>query len=285
MSRQHEYNPHFLPKHKQQQHQKHQNEQPRQHQHEHQNQQQQRQRQQEHQNQQQQRQHQQEQIPQREQQTPRRETYLHSHRHDLKLPNQRRTKPTTWFIAFFCAILWVMIILGGLIVLIVYLVFRPKNPRFDIPNATLNAIYLDTNAQLTSDGSLLNSDVTILTNFTNPNQKVKIDYSYMVIELYYMNTLIATTSVNPFSAGKAESKLLGIHFVTSQVKLSSNEIQQIRKELGNNTVKFDVQGKFRTRSNFGSLIRYSYWLHGRCTIVLAGPPYGTLISHKCITKR
>ncbi|KAI3869334.1 hypothetical protein MKW92_051540 [Papaver armeniacum] len=145
-----------------------------------------------------------------------------------------------------------MIILGGLIVLIVYLVFRPKNPRFDIPNATLNAIYLDTNAQLTSDGSLLNSDVTILTNFTNPNQKVKIDYT-----------------------GKAESKLLGIHFVTSQVKLSSNEIQQIRKELGNNTVK----------SNFGSLIRYSYWLHGRCTIVLAGPPYGTLISHKCITKR
>ncbi|MCL7025600.1 hypothetical protein MKW94_002806 [Papaver nudicaule] len=280
MSRQHEYNPHFLPKHKQQQHQKHQNEQ------------QQRQLQQEHQNlqEQQQREHQQEQepqTPQREQQIPRRETYHHSHghRHDLKLPNQRRTKPTTWFIAFFCAILWVMIILGGLIVLIVYLVFRPKNPRFDVPNATLNAIYLDTNAQLNSDGSLLNSDVTILTNFTNPNQKVKIDYSYMVIELYYMNTLIATTSVNPFSAEKAESKLLGVHFVTSQVKLSSNEIQQIRKEVGNNTVKFDVQGKFRTRSNFGSLIHYSYWLNGRCTIVFTSPPYGALVSKKCITKR
>ncbi|KAI3931280.1 hypothetical protein MKX01_040197, partial [Papaver californicum] len=270
-----ENSPHFLPKHNQQQHQNEQ--QQRQHQREHQSQQ-----------QQQQRQHQQEQeqqIPQREQQNPRRETYLHSHRHDLKLPNQRRTKPTTWFIAFFCAILWVMIILGGLIVLIVYLIFRPKNPRFDISNATLNAIYLDTNAQLTSDGSLLNSDVTILTNFTNPNHKVNIDYSYMVIELYYMNTLIATTSVNSFSAGKAESKLLGVHFVTSQVNLSSNEIQQIRKEVENNTVKFDVQGKFRTRSNFGSLIRYSYWLHGRCTIVLAAPPYGILISHKCITKR
>ncbi|OVA20833.1 Late embryogenesis abundant protein [Macleaya cordata] len=210
------------------------------------------------------------------QQHPLRDPYLH--KHDLKVPHPRRTKPTTWFLAFFCVILWVIIILGGLAVLIVYLVFRPKNPRFDIPNATLNAVYLDT-------GSLLNSDLTILANFTNPNKKVSIDYSYIVIELYYGNTLIATTSVDPFSETSAESNLQGIHLVSSEVSLSSNDIQRLKKEVGNNSVMFDVQGRFRTRSNFGSFLHYSYWLHGRCSIVLTGPPYGVLVSHKCKTKR
>ncbi|KAG2701886.1 hypothetical protein I3843_06G061400 [Carya illinoinensis] len=194
-----------------------------------------------------------------------------------RIPRERRTKLLEWFGAVFCAILWVVIIVGGLIVLIIYLVFRPRSPGFDISSVTLNAAYLDM-------GHLLNADVTLLVNFTNPNKKVRIDYSYMYINLYYETTLISTQYIEPFSAAKAESKFAYIHMVTSQVRLPQAESSRLQKQIESNGVMLQVKGIFRARSNLGSVLRYSYWLHGQCTILTAGPPDGVLIKRKCKTK-
>ncbi|XP_030499196.2 NDR1/HIN1-like protein 13 [Cannabis sativa] len=199
------------------------------------------------------------------------------HDGNMIMPPQRKTSSFAWLVAFFCAIFWVVIILGGLAVLIVYLIFRPRSPRFDVSAATLNAAYLDM-------GYLLNADLTFLANFTNPNRKVDIHYSYMYIELYYGRSLIATQSIEPFSAPKAETKLLDLHAVTSQVRLSELEIQRFKRQLMNNGVLFEVKGFFRARSSFGGLLRYSYWLHGRCTIMVTRPPNGVMVAKKCKSK-
>ncbi|KAF5443072.1 hypothetical protein F2P56_035664 [Juglans regia] len=199
------------------------------------------------------------------------------HSQGPRIPRDRRTNPLTWLGAVFCAILWVVIIVGGLIVLIIYLVFRPRSPGFDISSVTLNAAYLDM-------GHLLNADVTLLVNFTNPNKKVRIDYSYMYINLYYETTLISTQYIEPFSAAKAESKFAYIHMVTSQVRLPKAESLRLQKQIESNGIMLQVKGIFRARSNLGSILRYSYWLHGECTILTAGPPDGVLIKRKCKTK-
>ncbi|PON64284.1 hypothetical protein PanWU01x14_125980 [Parasponia andersonii] len=193
------------------------------------------------------------------------------------MPSTRPTNPLTWFGAAFCAIFWVVIILGGLAVLIVYLIFRPKSPRFDVSAATLNAAYLDM-------GYLLNADLTVLANFTNPNKKVRVDFSNMYIELHYGRTLIATQYIEPFSAPKAETKFENLHMVTSQVRLSELEIQRFKRQMMGSGVLFDVKGFFRARSNFGGLLRYSYWLHDRCTIMVTRPPDGVLVAKKCKSK-
>ncbi|OMO81607.1 hypothetical protein COLO4_23490 [Corchorus olitorius] len=140
------------------------------------------------------------------------------HHSALFLPRARRTKPITWFAAAFCIIFWLAIIIGGLIVLVVYLVFRPRSPRFDVTSVTFNAAYLDM-------GYLLNADVQVLANFTNPNKKIE-----------------------------------------------------------NNRVMFTVKGVFRARSNFGSVWRYSYWLHGQCGIIVSSPPSGVLKAKLCKTR-
>ncbi|KAJ7956757.1 Late embryogenesis abundant protein [Quillaja saponaria] len=202
----------------------------------------------------------------------------HSRPHGLRGPKPQKTKPYTWLGAIFCVIFWLIIILGGLIVLIIYLVFRPKSPHFNVSSATLNAAYLDM-------GYLLNADLTVLANITNPNRKVKVDFSSMFIDLYYGSTLIATQYIPPFSASKAQSKFADIHMVTSQVSLPLKESQQLRKQMQSNGVLFDVKGRFRARSSFGSILRYSYWLYGHCSIKLTGPPDGVLVESKCRTKR
>ncbi|KAL2903428.1 Filamentous hemagglutinin [Bienertia sinuspersici] len=141
-------------------------------------------------------------------------------RENLMYPTPTRTKPITWFGAVFCVILWLVIILGGLLVLIIYLVYRPRTPHFEISSATLNAAYLDM-------GYLLNSDITVLANFTNPNKKVNVDFSYVILQLYFDKHLIANQYIEPFSAYSKESKLANVEFVSSQIRLPIIVTQQL----------------------------------------------------------
>ncbi|KAJ6356002.1 hypothetical protein OIU78_004178 [Salix suchowensis] len=188
------------------------------------------------------------------------------------------TKPIIWLGAVFCAILWIVIFLGGLIVLVVYLVYRPRSPRFDVSSATLNTAYIDA-------GSLLNADLSVLANFTNPNKKVSVDFSYMVIDLYYGSTLIATQYIEPFSAERAESRFVNVHMVTSQVRLPVLESERLQEQISKNGAIFAVKGVFRVRSKLGTLLKYSYRLYGHCTIMVTAPPDGVLRATKCRTKR
>lgn len=192
-------------------------------------------------------------------------------------PNRPLNNSLVWFMAAFCAILWVVIIVGGLIVLIVYLVYRPRLPRFDISAATLNAAYLDM-------GYLLNADVTMLANFSNPNRKVNVHFSYMYIDLYYGSTLIATQYVQPFYATRAQSKFAYIHMVTSQVGIPLVAARRLKKQIEADAVQFQVKGYFRARSTLGRLLKYSYLLHTHCNILMTGPPTGALIRSECKTK-
>lgn len=169
-------------------------------------------------------------------------------------------------------------IVGGLIILIVYLVFRPRSPRFDISSTTFNAAYLDM-------GYLLNADVTVLANFTNPNTKVKVEFSYVILDLYYNNNFLATRYIEPFSVMKGESKFADVHMVASQVKLPTAHSLQLQKQIEEGRVHFEIKGLFKARSKLGGIFHYSYWLYAHCQLVLTGPPTGVLIGKKCLTKR
>ncbi|KAG6757169.1 hypothetical protein POTOM_037472 [Populus tomentosa] len=218
-------------------------------------------------------------LPQHQERNPRQPSGLVGRPAQFSgLPKPGGTKPLIWLGAVFCAILWIVIFLGGLIVLIVYLVYRPRSPRFDVSSASLNMAYIDA-------GSLLNADLTVLANFTNPNKKVSVDFSYMIIDLYYGSTLIATQYIEPFSAERAESRFVNVHMVTSQVRLPVLESARLQEQISKNGAIFDVKGVFRVRSKLGTLLKYSYRLYGHCTILVTAPPSGVLRATKCRTKR
>lgn len=196
----------------------------------------------------------------------------------LRAPAPQQTRPITWLGAALCAIFWIVVFLGGLIVLIVYLVYRPRSPRFEVSSVTLNAAYIDA-------GSLLNADISVLANFTNPNKKLDLGFSRMIIDLYYGNTLIATQYIDSFLAPKAESRFANVHMLTSQVRLPLGDSAQLQDEINRNAIIFNVKAVFRVRSKLGSLLTYSYRLYGHCTIMVTAPPTGVLRVTRCKTKR
>ncbi|GER47682.1 late embryogenesis abundant protein [Striga asiatica] len=156
----------------------------------------------------------------------------------LRGPTSRPTRPMAWLVAALCALFWMIVIVAGLIILIVYLVFQPKLPRFDLSAATLNSAYLDL-------GYLLNADITLLANFTNPNTKVDVDFTYIVLDVYYEKNIIVTRYVSPFSVRKRESRFADVHMVASQVKLSTLLSLELQRQMENGRVRFEVKVEYK----------------------------------------
>ncbi|KAJ4901096.1 hypothetical protein Rs2_15047 [Raphanus sativus] len=193
-------------------------------------------------------------------------------------PSRDQTNAATWSAAFCCAIFWIILILSGLVVLIVYLVYRPRSPHIDISSANLNAAYLDM-------GFLLNGDLTMLANFTNPNKKSSVEFTSLTFELYYYNTLIASQYIQPFKVPKKMSMFANVHLVTSQVQLEPTQSRELQRQIENGPVLLNVRGTFHARSNLGALFRYSYTLHTHCSFSLNSPPSGAMRARRCSTKR
>ncbi|KAJ0969103.1 hypothetical protein J5N97_021980 [Dioscorea zingiberensis] len=155
---------------------------------------------------------------------------------------QRRTGPLSWLFGIFCAILWTAIITAGLAILIIYLIFRPKFPRLYIAGATLNAGHIDTDM-----GLFLNADLTLLANFTNPNHKVNIFFSYMELNIYFNNTIIATQGISGFSMRPKETMLRSVHMVTSEVMMRKADASRWQKEINQNKIGMEVEGSHGIR--------------------------------------
>ncbi|KAG6516006.1 uncharacterized protein LOC121972851 [Zingiber officinale] len=207
-------------------------------------------------------------------------------RADIKfegLQADRPTPPAMWLVAALCTLLWLAVILGGLAVLIVYLVFRPRTPLLEIVSGTLNGAYLDV-------GPRLNVDLTLLVNISNPNAKVQVTLSYLQLDLYFDGVLLATQGVEPLEESAGEAVLRSVHMVVSEVVLGTKAAEKWQEEAQgggtgtNKGVGMQVVGRFRSRSVLSGWMRYSYWLHRRCNILVDGPPNGALIASSCASK-
>ncbi|KAJ7960989.1 Late embryogenesis abundant protein [Quillaja saponaria] len=192
-------------------------------------------------------------------------------------PHPRRTNPIIWCAAVLCLIFSLILIFFGIATLIIFLSIKPRNPIFDIPNASLNTIYFDS-------PEYFNGDFTLLVNFSNPNRKIDVRFEYLDIEVFFSNRLISSQAVQPFTQRRGETRLESVHFISSLVFLPQDLSVKLQKQVQSNRVNYYLRGTFRVRASLG-LVHISYWLHSRCQIEMTSPPTGVLVARRCTTKR
>ncbi|XP_043693218.1 NDR1/HIN1-like protein 13 [Telopea speciosissima] len=193
------------------------------------------------------------------------------------LRKPRRTNPFVWCYAIICLIFSLLLIIAGISTLIIYLAYKPRYPLLETTSATLNSVYLDS-------PDYVNGDFIFLANFSNPNRKIDVRFQYLEIELYFFDRLIATQALQAFSLRPGEVRLDSVHMLTSEAYLPPNLALELRNQLQNNRIRYNIRGTFRVRLNLG-LTHISYWLYGRCQVEMSGPPYGVLVARSCRTKR
>ncbi|CAL9069045.1 unnamed protein product, partial [Musa banksii] len=199
------------------------------------------------------------------------------HRPSEFLTRPQPTHPAFWLVGACCTLLWVAIILAGLAILIVYLVVRPKGPQLEISSANLNGAILD-------GGGLLNADLSVLANFSNPNQKVDLRFGQVQLDLYFRSVLIATQGLGPFRERRREAVLRYVRMVSSSVALPADAAEAWRAgEIGNRHA-MKVVASFRTRSDIGGWLHYTFRTRRHCNIVVGAPPAGVLLASSCTSK-
>lgn len=171
--------------------------------------------------------------------------------------------------------------LAALSLLIFFLIVSHWGPQFGVVSTgtTLNKLSLE-------KGNLLNANITLVTNFTNPNKKAAVEFKHIVVELYFGRTTIATKSVEPgVSASKGGTQSMKVDMVASELKLFELEIQGLKSQMSRNAVMFEVRGRFLAQSKLWCSLRYSYRMQSQCSLSLKKPPHGVLVSSKCKTKK
>ncbi|KAM6562337.1 hypothetical protein CsatB_022335 [Cannabis sativa] len=175
----------------------------------------------------------------------------------------------------------ILMTLAAFSLLIFYLVLSHWGPRFGVISTLtkLNKLNLE-------KGNLLNVNITLVTNFTNPNKKAAVDFKHIVVELYFGQTIVATKNVEPgLSAAKGGTGSVEVDMLASKVQLFELEIQRLKNEMLKDKILFEVKGRFLAQSKFWRHhLRYSYHMHGQCTLTFKKPPLGVLVSTKCKTK-
>ncbi|KAK7276998.1 hypothetical protein RIF29_18147 [Crotalaria pallida] len=198
----------------------------------------------------------------------------------IRQPRLDKTNPIIWCAAVFCLIFSLLLIFSGVVTLIFYLAIKPKDPIFDIPNATLNVVHFDST-------QYFNGYFTLLANFSNPNRRIGVRFQTSDIKLFFSERIISSQqSMKPFNQRARESRLQTINLISSLVFLPQDVVGvKLQKQVqSSNKVVYNVRGTFKVRVNLG-LIHWSYWIHSRCQMEMTGPPTGVLVSRQCITQR
>lgn len=192
-------------------------------------------------------------------------------------PRVQKTKPIIWFAAILCFIFSLLLIFFGIATLILYLSMKPRNPTFDIPNASLNVVYFDS-------PQYLNGEFTLLANFSNPNRRIGVRFESLNIELFYSDRLVSSQTIKPFTQRPRENRLQSVNLISSLVFLPQDVGVKLQRQVENNRVNYNARGTFKVRFNMG-LIHLSYWLHSICQMEMTSPPTGILVARQCITNR
>ncbi|XP_021767420.1 NDR1/HIN1-like protein 10 [Chenopodium quinoa] len=140
----------------------------------------------------------------------------------------------TFFRRFFAALIAVFIIFG-VILLIVWLVLRPRIPAFTVDSATLSSLNTSTSPSQISGTWSLHFSVA------NPNHKLHVYYDEIEARLFYKNSLVSQNQLPPFEQGTKNVTTMDAQLVASSAYLELDLVNKLRDDRSRGSVKFDVQ--------------------------------------------
>ncbi|XP_068663375.1 NDR1/HIN1-like protein 10 [Aristolochia californica] len=140
----------------------------------------------------------------------------------------RRTSLFRRLVAVFIA----ACVIFGAVTLIVWLVLRPRVPKFSVTAASVTPFNLS-GVQLTASW-----DLTFAVD--NPNKKMNIYYDSLKASVFYDDELLAENALAPFFMGKRNSTTLRARLASVSGYVDAGAAKEMTAEMGKGQVKFDA---------------------------------------------
>ncbi|CDP07228.1 unnamed protein product [Coffea canephora] len=192
-------------------------------------------------------------------------------------PSLRRpTNPLIWCAAIFCALLSVAVIVTGIVIIVGYIVIRPKVPQMIVTSAQLDRLDFD-------QAGILTVKTTIFIKAENDNPKAHATFYATKFLLGFHGVRVAQLRADfPVEVGKNSSVDLMFEVESTPIPLDPEEQNSVFLSLSQNLIVFDLKGTTRTRWRVGLLGSVKFWLHLDCHLQF--PKIGDVIYPKCSTK-
>lgn len=138
-----------------------------------------------------------------------------------------------------------LIVIVGLVVLITWLVIRPKKFVYNLENGTVQNFGLTNNH--------LNATFDFVLEAYNPNSRISVYYDYIESALTYEDQTVAFNTIDPFfqrhrDVSRVESKLKA-----SNLALSPATFKDLKVEKSSGEIEVDVHFKAKIRFKVGLL--------------------------------
>lgn len=140
----------------------------------------------------------------------------------------------TFFRRFFAALI-AMFIIMGVILLIVWLVLRPRIPSFTVESVSVSSL------NASSSPSQISGTWSLRFSVANPNHKLHVYYDDIEARLYYRDSLITQNQLPPFDQDTKNITSMDANLVASSAYIDPDLVNRINGDRSRGSVRFDVQ--------------------------------------------
>ncbi|CAL9064881.1 uncharacterized protein LOC135664757 [Musa acuminata AAA Group] len=170
----------------------------------------------------------------------------------------RRTNPLIWMLAIVYAILATAVIITGIVVFVIYMVYKPKIPYIKVAYAQLNHLDYD-------PSGLLKIHMALDVVAENDN-KASAGFSDLSFLLRFHGIDVAELRADPLDVAKNSSSELNYRFQSSPIPLDKKAMEAMKVALRRGVVPFDLDGHASTRWRAGLLLSVRFRTHLSCPL-------------------
>ncbi|KAM1227596.1 hypothetical protein ACFX2I_006836 [Malus domestica] len=139
------------------------------------------------------------------------------------------------FIRRFVGAMIALFVIVGCIMLVIWLVLRPKVPDFRLDSLSL------TNFNVSSSSQSLSGTWSVGFSVYNPNKKLSIRYEEVVSSIFYRNGFISETRVQPFAQGRKDRNFVNATLSAVNSFVDAPVVRAIEVDRERGTVSFNVK--------------------------------------------
>ncbi|KAF5178022.1 NDR1/HIN1-like protein [Thalictrum thalictroides] len=153
------------------------------------------------------------------------------------------------FLGFLCKLIVSIVVLIGILVLVLWLVYRPSAIKVHVVNASLREFNLTDN-----NNNQIRYNLAVDMSVRNTNRKIGVYYDRIQAEAFYDGVWFASTEIDTFFQGRKNTTMINPVFQgTSTILLSGPDMLKFHNERNDGTFTIDVRLNLRIRFKVGDV--------------------------------
>ncbi|RWW57512.1 hypothetical protein BHE74_00035691 [Ensete ventricosum] len=174
-------------------------------------------------------------------------------------PSSRRSRPGILTCIVFTGLGFIVLV--GLVVLIFWLVVRPKPLEYTVDDARVYGFNL-------TASHALNATFDLTLRSYNRNHRVSLYYDFMEVTVWYDDQMVAFTEVAPFYQRRRNVTTLDVSAVATSTPLLGSVEKSLKHDRSSGQVGLEVRARARVRLKVGVVKTKHYTLRVYCAPVL-----------------